>query len=119
MKQLYKSYITLLSKWPKDPTKEGERCLPTFLQKEVKRIFHEIKMEEKKIDKTLCNERLIALKKIVDNTYLQAYPTRYKSGIFGFGAKDLEDINSTKSRQKLGLERKPTLWQRITGKKSN
>uniref|UniRef100_A0A0K0FYL6 Uncharacterized protein n=1 Tax=Strongyloides venezuelensis TaxID=75913 RepID=A0A0K0FYL6_STRVS len=117
MKNLYKSFITLISKLPKDPTKEGKRCFPTFLRQEVKRIFHEVEHENKAIDKNLCRLRLKALEKIHNNVYREAFPHNYKSGVFGAPLKYLESVNSSQGRKALGLEKKPSFWQRITGKK--
>uniref|UniRef100_A0A0N4Z965 Ubiquinol-cytochrome-c reductase complex assembly factor 2 n=1 Tax=Parastrongyloides trichosuri TaxID=131310 RepID=A0A0N4Z965_PARTI len=114
MKQLYKSYISLISKWPKDVNKSGKRCFPTFLQNTVKKTFEDGKLGDVKIDESLCRRRLRALEDIRENRFLQSYPHTFKSGIFGLKIDYLEVVNNDNFRKKIGLEKKPSLWQRIT-----
>ncbi|KAK6028643.1 hypothetical protein OSTOST_05272, partial [Ostertagia ostertagi] len=107
-KYLYKQYVRLVTKWPKDEFKSPERDLAVFLGREVERHF---KTESASLDMaisaslpirvptqyisnsedvTLGNTRLKSLEQISSNTTAKLYPHQYKSGVFGLNLQQLQ-----------------------------
>ncbi|KAK5983418.1 hypothetical protein GCK32_006276 [Trichostrongylus colubriformis] len=86
-KYLYKQYVRLITKWPKDEFKGPERDLAVFLAKELERQF---KTDPSSLDIGLCERRYRALEQISLNTTAKLYPHQYKSGVFGLNLQQLQ-----------------------------
>uniref|UniRef100_A0AC35U1N5 Thioredoxin reductase 1, cytoplasmic n=1 Tax=Rhabditophanes sp. KR3021 TaxID=114890 RepID=A0AC35U1N5_9BILA len=102
---MYKNYLRLLAKWPRDPRKAPGRSLPLFMEKEVESSFKKGGEggNSRSPDAILCQRRFDALSQLLNNTHLNDFPHSYKSGIFGLQVKQLEEINSDKFRKLIGL----------------
>ncbi|EYB88681.1 hypothetical protein Y032_0243g3497 [Ancylostoma ceylanicum] len=86
-KYLYKQYVRLVTRWPKDQYKSPERDLAVFLSREVERQF---KSEPSALDAALCERRYRALEQISENYTANLYPHQYKSGVFGLNLQQLQ-----------------------------
>lgn len=55
MAYMFKQYMRLIAKWPRDNFKGGERNLIYFMERELEHIF---KMSNELPDTALCDKRL-------------------------------------------------------------
>ncbi|ETN70851.1 hypothetical protein NECAME_14500 [Necator americanus] len=101
-KYLYKQYVRLVTKWPKDQYKSPERDLAVFLGREVERQF---KSDSSTLDAALCERRYRALEQINENHTAKLYPHQYKSGVFGLNAQQLQETSTEENRRLFGLGR--------------
>ncbi|KAE9421020.1 hypothetical protein Angca_002177, partial [Angiostrongylus cantonensis] len=112
-KNLYKQYVLLVRRWPKDEFKGTERNLASFLNQEVERQF---KSEMTASDVRLCERRYRALEQIDANNTAKVYPHQYRSGIFGLTLEQLQEVNTDDNRKRFGLGREGFLkriWKAV------
>ncbi|KAL6739603.1 hypothetical protein Aduo_013037 [Ancylostoma duodenale] len=112
-KYLYKQYVRLVTRWPKDQYKSPERDLAVFLSREVERQF---KSEPSALDAALCERRYRALEQINENYTANLYPHQYKSGVFGLNLQQLQEASTEENRRQFGLGREGILkkvWKAI------
>ncbi|CAB3409624.1 unnamed protein product [Caenorhabditis bovis] len=110
-RHLYKQYLRLISKWPKDPFKSPERDFANFLSKDVERQFKEAKSIP--FDSALCEKRLNALEQLLNNEVVKKYPNNFTSGVFGLKLEDLQRASSEESRKQMGLKPKQGILKRV------
>ncbi|VDL80884.1 unnamed protein product [Nippostrongylus brasiliensis] len=118
-KYLYKQYVRLVARWPKDEFKGPDRDLAMFLSREVERQFV---AEPATIDVGQCERRYRALEQISSNTTARLFPHQYKSGVFGLNLQQLQDANSDENRKQFGLGREGVLkrlWKAVFPPKQN
>ncbi|CAJ0602766.1 unnamed protein product [Cylicocyclus nassatus] len=112
-KYLYKQYVRLVTKWPKDEYKSAERNLSVFLIKEVERQF---RTDTSTFDAGLCERRLRALEQISENQTAKLFPHQYKSGMFGLTLQQLQETSTEENRRQIGLGREGLLkriWKAV------
>ncbi|VDO41451.1 unnamed protein product [Haemonchus placei] len=112
-KYLYKQYVRLITKWPKDEFKSPERDLAVFLDNEIEKHFN---TKPTRMDMGLCERRYQALEQISSNTTAKLYPHQYKSGVFGLNLQQLQEANTEENRRHFGLGREGLLkriWKAV------
>uniref|UniRef100_A0A914YVC3 Ubiquinol-cytochrome-c reductase complex assembly factor 2 n=1 Tax=Panagrolaimus superbus TaxID=310955 RepID=A0A914YVC3_9BILA len=115
MSHLYKQYMRVIAKWPRDKFKNDQRNLGFFFERELEKVF---KYSPIAPETGICERRLKALTELVDNRHQHDFPHKYTSGIFGMKLSQLHEINSDEFRQQIGLgEPKKSLFARLFGRK--
>ncbi|CCD71632.1 Ubiquinol-cytochrome-c reductase complex assembly factor 2 [Caenorhabditis elegans] len=108
-KHLYKQYVRIAGKWPKDAFRAPERDFSNFLVKEIERQFQPGVVASQAI----CEKRLQALEQLLNNEVLKKHPNSYSSGVFGMRLADLQAASSEESRKQMGLQPKVSIFKRL------
>ncbi|CAI2349898.1 unnamed protein product [Caenorhabditis sp. 36 PRJEB53466] len=102
-KHLYKQYLRIAAKWPKDANKAPERDFANFLTKEIERQFQPGQLTA--ADHAVCEKRMAALDQLLNNEVLKKYPHNYNSGVFGMRLEDLQRASTYTAAQEKWLGR--------------
>uniref|UniRef100_A0A1I7TQE3 Mitochondrial protein M19 n=1 Tax=Caenorhabditis tropicalis TaxID=1561998 RepID=A0A1I7TQE3_9PELO len=109
-RHLYKQYVRIAAKWPKDANKAPERDFANFLSKEVERQF---KQAPPPSSTAICEKRLQALDQLLNNEIKKKYPNEYTSGVFGMRLEDLQMASSEENRKQMGLKPKESIFKKM------
>ncbi|CAL2042267.1 unnamed protein product [Caenorhabditis brenneri] len=108
-KHLYKQYVRIVGKWPKDANKAPERDFANFLSKEIERQFQPGVLPAT----TICEKRLNALEQLLNNEVMKKHPNTYTSGVFGMRLADLQAASSEENRKQMGLKPKESIFKKM------
>ncbi|PIC11525.1 hypothetical protein L5515_012773 [Caenorhabditis briggsae] len=108
-KHLYKQYVRIAAKWPRDANKAPERDFANFLTKEIERQFQ----PGQPFSTAVCEKRLAALDQLLNNEVMKKHPNSYTSGVFGMRLADLQAASSEENRKQMGLKPKESIFKKI------
>ncbi|EFO93563.1 hypothetical protein GCK72_016046 [Caenorhabditis remanei] len=111
-KHLYKQYVRIAGKWPKDANKAPERDFAVFLSKEIERQFQPNGPAASE-SSGICEKRLQALDQLLNNEVMKRHPNSYTSGVFGMRLSDLQAASSEENRKQMGLKPKESIFKKI------
>ncbi|XP_065570725.1 ubiquinol-cytochrome c reductase complex assembly factor 2-like [Artemia franciscana] len=96
MSAVYRRFVTVIGKWPIDPTKAGtNRDFGEVLRKKFSETFNQ--GESSKVNEVFWNKELESLEKIAESHYKSKYPRRSQSSSSGLDYQTLKSILSNDS----------------------